>query len=253
MALQEQHSEWACRLSAYMEVLERKLVEDEYLKEGTLTVFAGIPFGKDRPYNYLEAKRLLRLAMEDLRRRNDLNQELGVDSEGKGRPAITGSETTRVWDFLPLGIAKDAKNFTEFPHLTLSIQQDNLVALVIVPHGIRREFRNRLLEDGKDRFHRLFQTIFNNLNQSIGEIEGAAPWIEIIQRRYPSQRTEPIIDARLHFDLRTAFVDADGQPASVKQQPQWLAASYEALSAKNSIKNVTTIHVNTEKPNAVGP
>jgi len=51
-----------------MEILEVKLTNDGYLKEGILTVFSGIPFTEDSPYNYPEAKRLIKLAMEDLRR-----------------------------------------------------------------------------------------------------------------------------------------------------------------------------------------
>jgi hypothetical protein len=34
--------------------------------------------------------------------------------------------------------------------------------------------------------------------------------------------------------MRTAFANGDRPAASVKQQPQWLAASYEVLAEKNS-------------------
>ncbi len=61
-----------------------------------MTYFSGIPFGKDQPYNYLEAKRLLNLALGKLRQRKDLQQELGMDPEGKGRPAITGKDSEGV-------------------------------------------------------------------------------------------------------------------------------------------------------------
>lgn len=47
--MQDKESEWAGRLISYMAVLEQKLVRGNYLREGTLTVFAGIPFGKDEP------------------------------------------------------------------------------------------------------------------------------------------------------------------------------------------------------------
>src|SRR5205823_1839197 len=165
---QERQSEWARRISAYMQVLERKLVRDDYLKGGTLTVFSGIPFDADEPYNYHEAKRLLRLAMDELRKRADLKRELGMDSERNGRSAITGRESTRIWDFLPLVHAKDATSFTEFPHLTLSIQQEQVLAIVIVPDGIRREFRKRLLAGQREGFRALFETILRNLNESLG-------------------------------------------------------------------------------------
>jgi len=116
--LKQKQSEWTHRLTKYFEILETKLVDEKYLKEGTLTMFAGIRFDKDNPYEYHEAKRLLRLAMDELQQRNNLKRELGMDPEGNRRPAITGREGRGVWDFLPLAKAKDAKNFTEFPHLT---------------------------------------------------------------------------------------------------------------------------------------
>jgi hypothetical protein len=92
---QERQSEWAVRLASYMEILEQKMVRDNYLREGTLTVFSGIPFGTEEPYNYFEAKRLLRLAMDELRKRGDLKKQLRMDSESKGRSAITGRAGTR--------------------------------------------------------------------------------------------------------------------------------------------------------------
>jgi hypothetical protein len=232
--LAQRNSEWARRLSAYMEVLETKLVRDDYLRGGTLTVFAGIPFGKDNPYNYHEAKRVLRLAMHELRKRGDLKRELGMDPEGRGRSAITGRDGTKIWDFLRLARSKDAEIFTEFPHLTLSIQQDHLLAIVTVPHGIRGEFRRKLLAGGREGFCALFETLLGNFSKSLGKVEGVAPWMEVLQRRYPSQRAEPVIDARLQFDLRTGFTKSGHGRTLVKQQPQWLGAAYDALSKKNS-------------------
>jgi len=232
--LHERRSEWARRLATYMEVLERKLVDEEYLKAGTLTVFSGIPFGTDNAYNYHEAKRLLRLAMDQLRKRSDLKRELGMDPEGKSRSAITGREGSGVWDFLPLAEAKNAKNFTEFPHLTLGIQRERLLTIVTVPNGIQREFRRRLLAGGKEKFCELFETVHDNFRNALSNIEGAAPWMEIVQRHYPSQRAEPVIDARLQFDLRTGFEGSKRWRRSVKRQPQWLEASYEALSKRHS-------------------
>jgi hypothetical protein len=217
-----------------MEVLETKLTRDDYLRGGTLTVFAGIPFGADNPYNYHEAKRVLQLAMTELRKRNDLKREFGIDPDGKGRSANTGQGSTRVWDFLRLASSKDAVSFTEFPHLTLGIQQDQIIAIVTVPHGIRPKFRKNLLAGGREGFCGLFEKILDNFSESLAGVEGIAPWIEIVQRRYPSQRAEPIIDARLQFDLRTGFEKSDRWRKSVKRQPQWLEAGYDALSRKNS-------------------
>ena len=231
---EKNRSEWARRLASYMEVLEQKLVRDNYLRGGTLTVFSGIKFGKDEPYNYHEAKRVLRLAMDELRKRRDLKNDLGMDSQSEGRSAITGRAGTRIWDFLRLTQAREAASFTEFPHLTLSIQQEQLLAIVTVPHGIRGKFRRNLLAGGRDGFCGVFRMLLNNFSKSLKGVGGAAPWVEIVQRRYPTQREEPIIDARMQFDLRTAFEGHRTVGNSVKVQHQWLEATYEALAAKNS-------------------
>jgi hypothetical protein len=229
----ERTSEWARRLTEYMEVLERKLAEEEYLREGVLTVFAGIPFGRSYPYNYQEAKRLLRLALESLRERRDLRRAFGVNRHAEGRAAITGRGGTSVWDFLPLAKARGHVH-TEFPHLTLGIHQDRIEAVVTVPNGIRREFRRKLLEAGKDRFLELFGKIHDNLQRSLGRVEGIRPWVEITQRHFPSQRSAPIVDARLRFDLRTAFRRPKRWRKSVKGQPQWIEAAYEGFARRRS-------------------
>src|SRR6202022_1680285 len=103
------------RLYEYMNILEAKLVKDEYLKTGTLTVFSGVPFGTEDPYSYLEAKRVLRLAMDELRLRDDLHTAFGIDRSASGRAAITGKDSSSVWDYLRLARSVEAKSFTEFP------------------------------------------------------------------------------------------------------------------------------------------
>jgi len=55
-------------------------------------------------------------------------------------------------------------------------------------------------------------------------------WSENIQRRYPSQRATPFIDARIDFDLRTA-IPFGGPP---KTQPRWLSAAYGSFVNKET-------------------
>jgi hypothetical protein len=105
-------SSWARFFTEYMEVLERKLVADEYLRKGKLTVFSGIHFGNERPYNYGEAKRLIQLMTDELRGRSDLKRQLKIDPRGEGRPAITGRETSSLWDILSLAQARGSRAFT---------------------------------------------------------------------------------------------------------------------------------------------
>ena len=94
-------SEWALRMSTYMEALEARMTADGYLTHGSLTTFAGINFTADSPWNYPEAKRLLGLAMDQLAKRDDL-RKLRVDATTGRRSAITGTHGAAVWDYLPL-------------------------------------------------------------------------------------------------------------------------------------------------------
>lgn len=226
-------SNWARTLADYMEVFEGRLVSEEYLKEGTITVFAGIPFGKDNPYNYGEAKRLLNLALDELRTRRDLQREVGMDPKGEPRGAVTGSEGTSVWNFLPLARARGEKNFTKFPHLTLGIEQKRVHASVTVPNGIRPQFRRNLLSGGGERFSDLILTVHENLRKSLAVVEGAEPHAEIIQRHFLNRR-EGITDARLEFDLRTVFKGPKRWRKSVKRQPQWIDTVYSVLANRHS-------------------
>jgi hypothetical protein len=80
----------------YMEILEQKLVADESLTNGKLTVFSGVDFDRETPYTYKKARRLMKLLTEELRTRSDLRRKLRMDSGGPGRPAITGREGSGV-------------------------------------------------------------------------------------------------------------------------------------------------------------
>lgn len=228
-------SYWATKLKGYMEVAETKLSLDGYFKEGTLTVFSGFPFSIDNPYNYPEAKRVLKLAIDELRKRKDLVREVGVDPQLIGRGAITGKQGTAVWDFLRLKESREEQSFTKFPHLTLSVRRDDIFALVTVPNNIKTEFRKNLLSHGETHFVKIFEEIRNNLEDCLKNAKGAVPWVEVLQRHYPSQRSQPVVDALLAFDLRTAFNKEKSKVKSgVKYQPGWLHASYEALSKKQA-------------------
>ncbi len=79
------NSEWASRAADYLEIAEAKLIDTQQFVEGTLTMFSGFPFGRDHPFTYLEGKRVLGLALGELRKRRDLVN--GSRHESKcGRP-----------------------------------------------------------------------------------------------------------------------------------------------------------------------
>lgn len=221
-------SDWARRATEFLEIAEAKLIETEQFVEGTLTTFAGFPFGPDRPYTYLEGKRVLGLARDALRRRSDLRQRLRMNPKVPGRPAITGRQGEAVWNFLSLSRAADAQSFTKYPHLTLGVTASSVEAMVTVPNSVNSVMRRNLKQLGEDGFQALVKDVVNNLNPLLRKHGGATPWFRGIQRRYRTQRSTPYIDARIDFDLRTAL------PASgpSKTQPLWLSAAYGAFVDK---------------------
>jgi hypothetical protein len=229
---QYQQSAWARKLAEYLEVAEVKLSEDGYLKEGTLTIFSGIPFNEDEPYNYPQAKRILKLAMSELRERNELQRQLKADLGDLGRKAITGKGRTGVWDYIRIRNADTTEQFTKYPHLTLSIGTERVWAGLVIPHAIKSMYRNRIQELASDDFIDLLRGVNTGLIKALRGAPGSKPWAYAIQRRWPSIKSALIIDARLEYDLRTAFPNT--KVHSVKSQPEWVKATYDALANKRS-------------------
>lgn len=222
-------SEWAAQAADYIEIKEQKMIEDRYLREGNLTKFTGIDFGPDQPYNYYEAKRLLRLATTELRKHEELRDDLDADLDGIGRSAITGTGSYFVWDFIPLsGVA-----FSKSLHLTLTIEIDRIAAHLTIPNGIDTKTRNNLKKMGPDGFRALLLEVEGNLRSVLSRAPGSAPWCWGLQRRYPTQRSEPIIHARLEYDLRTARPN-EAQDLEVKPMSSWVEATFDAFAKKRS-------------------
>lgn len=218
---------WAKHAADYFEIAETKLIEDQTLKEGTLTKFSGFPFGFDHPYTYLEGKRILTLARAELSKRKDLVKELGMNPGAPGRSAITGRQGQGVWDFLSLAPSGDRAAFTSHPHLTLGIQSRAVEAMVTVPHRVNTQMRRKLVSMEEAGFQALIEDIVARMSPLLKKQKGATPWFLGLQRRYLSQRGTPLNDARIEFDLRTAT--GDGLP---KTQPKWLYAAYSAFVEK---------------------
>lgn len=217
-------SEWAYKFTTYVEIAESKMIDEQYLKEGTLTMFTGIPFSPAHPYTYLEAKRLMRLLTAELRKRSDLVSELGMNPTGNGRGALTSAEDHVVWDYIPLKCAAGEDSFTSYPHLTVDIHQDTANGVVTVPNGVRPEIRRKLIDLGDDGFTAVLMKVVQNANPIMEIAHGASPKVVIMQRHYPSQRSKPIYDGRMEFDPRT--LTGNG---AIKTQPQWGASAYEIL------------------------
>lgn len=222
------HSNWAAKSAKYFEILELRLIESGQFEEGSLTMFSGVPFNRDYPFEYRDGKRVLALAMEELRKRRDLVLQLGMNADAPGRPAITGSKEDRVWDFLSLAVENADSAFTKFPHLTLSFNSQHAEAMVTVPNAVNNSMRRNLIDLELDGFQLLMTDIVSNLKPLLRERSGVLPWFRGVQRRYASQRSKPSIDACIDFDLRTA-VPSSGPP---KTQLRWLSAAYDSFVNK---------------------
>jgi hypothetical protein len=234
MQHQARRSPWARICKGYLDAAEAREAATGYLREGTLTVFTGIPFEKDEPYTYVQAKRVLGLLRDELRLDRRLARQLNVDPASRGRGAITGRAGTLVWDFISLMQARKAKQFTQYPHLTLGIWSDRLEAYVTIPNGIRSRYRTHLLGPSYEHFESLIGNITASLLKVVRSVPGSVPEIVVVQRHFASQRSQGIADCRLGFDPRTAVVTPRSASGRVKRQPQWLRAAYDALRSRRS-------------------
>jgi hypothetical protein len=224
------HSPWATRAADYLEIAEAKLIDAKQFVEGTLTMFSGFPFGHDHPFTYLEGKRVLELALSELRNRRDLRDRLGMKPKAPGRPAITGRQRDAVWDFLSLSAAAEAGDFTKYPHLTLGVSSQVIEATVTVPNAVNNIMRRNLIKLGESGFQALAKDVLDSLKPLLRDHKGATPWFRGIQRRYPSRRAAPFVDAIIEFDLRTA-IPSSGPP---RTQPRWLSAAYGSFVNKEN-------------------
>jgi hypothetical protein len=227
-------STWARHCIEYLEIAEARGAAEEYLQQGTLTVFSGIPFGPANPYTYVQAKRVLGLLRDELCRDRRLEKRLGANLGGAGRPAITERDETTVWDFIPLKEASGAQVFTQYPHLTFALHADYLEARVTIPNGIRSQLRTRLLGSSFETFQSLIHEVTDELRRALRHVSGAVPEVVVVQRHYQSQRSKGIIDCLLRFDPRTSLPKRSRVRGGVKSQPQWIRAVYEALASRRS-------------------
>lgn len=193
-------SAWADRVADYLEVVEARLIEEGKLLTGTMTAFSG--FGKGDPCNDLEAKRVLRLAMDELRKRKDLREELRID------PARPGRTGPGVWDCLlfdshPKGETHNAtKKWTKLKSL-----DEKCFSSVV--EEVLKEMRRLLLSN----------------------CPGAEPRLSIYQRHWRT-RSGPITnDAGIRLDLRATRGDKD---AKIKPQPEWLDGVFDIVKNKKS-------------------
>lgn len=216
---------WAGRLRAYLRAAETRLAEEAYMTEGTLTMFDGFRFGPRNPYTYAEAKRLLKLAREQLARDPRL-QRLGLDPRGRGRGAITASEDL-VWDVLPLRQTRGSRSFTAAPHLTLGVHRNEVSAAVTIPNAVSPVLRRSLAALGPDGLGQLHRQILRRARPLVQR--GAVVRAYAVQRHFPSRRGTAIEDARLRFTLHAVVRAAGGQ---ARYDSRWAALFADLLARK---------------------
>ena len=100
--------------------------------------------------------------------------------------------------------------------------------MVTVPNSVNTRMRANIRGLSEERFQALTAEVVANLKPLLRAHKGIAPWFRGVQRRYPSQKSPPFVDARIDFDLRTA-VPSSGAP---KSQPRWLSAAYGSFINK---------------------
>ncbi|MDE0332041.1 MAG: hypothetical protein OXL41_09250 [Nitrospinae bacterium] len=222
-------SEWAGRVAAYLEVMEARMIEKEQLETGTLTTFSGFRFGETGAFNYLEGKRVLRLAMDELRKRCDLQNKIGVKPDFAGRKAIRGRKGGEVWDFLTLDHDDKNKTFTAYPHLTLGIGEDSVSAMATLPNNARAA-RRLLIKRGEQGFRDMVSKTLESMRPLLSKSPGMEPRLRVWQRRWPKITSPPLLDASIDINLRTYSHESNGP----KFQPQWIDAAFSALKNKKS-------------------
>lgn len=209
------NSPWADRLRAYLRVAEERLAREEYLTEGTLTMFDGFPFSQQAPYTYGEAKRLLKLAMTELRKDKEL-RKLGMDPAAPGRPAITGKDGKSVWDFLQLKNRPSRGSFTNFPHLTLSINDEGVAVHITIPSAVSTPVRRRLGNLGEAGLISLNRRILRKAARLVRR--GARVEAYAGQSHFLSQRAKAQEDAKVWFKLETS---QQGNSRGIKHRGEW--------------------------------
>jgi hypothetical protein len=212
----DRKSEWGERLRHYLRAAEVRFAREGDLKEGTLTMFDGFHFTETFPYSYGEGKRLIQLAMKELRKSERL-RELGMDPAAPGRSAITGRGASGVWDYLCLQDRPRNKDFTGHPHLTLGVHRDHLEVAVTIPNGIQGDLKRRFVDLGGEELVRINAEVLRGASNLTSQ--GATVFANCEQRHFPSQRSAGILDAVLKFNLETSQKKPRG---GVKHQPHWV-------------------------------
>ncbi len=224
------NSKWAIFMVDYFNLAEAKMANEKYLKEGTITEFSGIAFD---PYTYLECKRVLRLLTQKLRDNKEFVKAMRLDA-ATGRVSIT--DQARLWDFVsfkPLDGTNVA--FQKYPHCTVAIGPVDAAEMITFPHSMSPALRKRLHGPSFEEFTGRLRQASDTLTRSLKGITAYRPMVRVMQRRYKTQKSVPMMDGRVEFDLRATFGDAEPHfGPTIKKQQEWARSAYELLVNKHS-------------------
>jgi hypothetical protein len=170
--------------------------------------------------------------MMELRKENRLADKIGVDLRLPGRPAITGKEKDSVWDLLQFKEAAQAKKFTHYPHLNLTINRAFANPHLVLPNSMQSVIRGRLRDLGRDGFVSILARVEKNMRPILKKHGGASPIVRAVHRHYRGQRVS-IVDARLDFDLRTiSAIKGNRSSSDIKVCNAWVDSTWEALQTR---------------------
>jgi hypothetical protein len=220
------HSIWTTELLKYLEVMERRLSDEEAGLGVRLTRFNGVPFARGEDYSYFAAKRVLRLLVSELKVDKSLSKTLGLPANPATRGAI--SDQPMLWDFLAPSGGESA--FNTMPHFTLGLGRERAEALLTIPNAARETIR-RISRSSLDEFCEAIKFYLKHLRKSGALRMGATPRIVMQQRRYLNMRSVPLTDGRIEFDPRLGFPSyCKSSKPRLYPQPYWLKTAHNLLT-----------------------
>lgn len=194
--------------------------------------FNGFPFGCVA-FDYFQGYNVLHLAMEALRKNDDLIYRIGIDPQRPGRKEDDiRDEGGVIWNVLRFADAGEGK-FFENPHLTLGVGSESVSAMATLSNKAWDEYRSVLIGIGEDEFHSMVKKVLKGMISVMSDCPGMEPRLRIRQRRWPTPSARPLVDAYTDVDMRTLDGDSNSE-SGVRRQPEWVGAVFDVLKNKNS-------------------
>ena len=185
--------------------------DGSYWVEPPYGVFNGFRF-EDDVFNHSEGSRemdelrnrILRLAMDKLRKRDDL-REIGIDPQRPGR-RVRDDEV--IWDVLVFAVPD---KWRTSPHLTLGVGIEYVTAMMTLPNKALAKYRQPLTALDEQGLRRMVGKVLENMRPLLEDCPGMEPRLRFHHRRQPPPLTQPRMAAALDMDLQTCIDDADFQ------------------------------------------